>query len=134
MNADWNKAINAAKRDPSFAGTYVAEHVLWIGFTRDAEAKLTATTVQPDIRAYTARHSVANLEKAFRSTVELLDIARFGPTSANIDYRRSAVTIGTAYSLQDSGGPTPKCSALAVLPTTAPGTDVELIDGRDCKK
>jgi hypothetical protein len=64
----------------------------------------------------------------------LLDVSRFGATSANIDFRQNAVTVGTAYSLQDSGGPTLKCSALVPLPRTAPGTAVALIDVRDCKK
>lgn len=134
VNVAWNNAIAAAKVDPTYAGTYVADNVLWLGFTRDAAAKLAAITTQPDIRAFTARHSAAELDKAFRSTVSLLEASRFGVTSANIDFKRNAVTVGTSYSLRDSGGPTPNCLSLTPLPETAPGSMVELVDIRDCKK
>ena len=134
VNSVWNDAITAAKRDPAYAGSYVANKMLWIGFTREADAKLSAIANQPDIRAYTAQHSAIELDRAFKSTVDLFSISKFGATSANIDYRLSAVMIGTAYSLQDSGGPTPKCSALQGIPATAPETKVKLIDVRDCKK
>jgi hypothetical protein len=133
-NSFWDNAITAAKRDPAYAGSYVADKILWIGFTREAETKLSAIINHPDIRAYTARHSTIELDRAFKSTVYFLTISKFGATSANIDYRLSAVTVGTAYSLQDSGGPVPNCSALPAIPATAPETNVRLIDVRDCKK
>jgi hypothetical protein len=134
VNSVWNNAIAAARRDPAYAGSYVANKVLWIGFTRDEEAKLSSITNQPDIRAFKAQHSAIELDRAFKSTVELLSISKFGATSVNIDYRLSTVTVATAYSLQDSGGPTPKCSTLPAIPATAPETNVKLVDIRDCKK
>jgi hypothetical protein len=134
VNVAWNDVIGVAKLDPFYAGSFVSDRILWIGFTRDAPTKLAAITHQPNIRSYFARHSAVELEKAFKSTVEILDVSRFGATSAYIDFRQNAITVGSAYSLQDNGGPTPKCSALAALPRTAPGTDVELIDVRDCQK
>ncbi len=134
VNSVWNDAITAAKRDPAYAGSYVANKILWIGFSREADEKLSAIANQPDIRAYTAQHSAIELDIAFKSTVDLLSISKFGATTVNIDYRLSAVMIGTAYSLQDSGGPIPKCSVLPAIPATAPETNVKLIDFRDCKK
>jgi hypothetical protein len=134
LNAAWNAALETAKRDPAYAGSYVTRKTLWIGFTYDAESKLAAIATQPDIRAYAAQHSAIELERAFKSTVEFLTVSRFGPTSVNIDYRRSAVTVGTAYSLQDSGDIIPKCPVLPAIPATAPETNVRLVDGRDCRK
>lgn len=134
VNVTWNAALVTAKRDPNYAGSYVVRKILWIGFTRDANSKLAAIANQPDIRAYTAHHSAIELELAFKPTVEFLTVSRFGPTSVNIDYRRSALTVGTAYSLQEGGGPIPKCSALPPIPPSAPGSTVRLIDLRDCNK
>ena len=134
VNAVWTDAISKAKRDPSYAGAYVANGILWLGFTSKAETKASTIANQPDVRGYTADHNEADLDKAFKATVDLLVISRYGPTSANIDYRLGIISISSAYSLQGSGGPIPKCSELPAIPATAPGTTVKLIDGRDCTK
>lgn len=134
VSSAWNAALANAKRDSAYAGSYVESGNLWIGFTHDADRKIAAVAKQSDIRSYTAQHSTVELERAFKSTVGLLEVSKFGATSVNIDYRLSAVTVSTAYTLQDSGGPIPKCSALPTIPETAPETKVMLIDVRDCKK
>jgi hypothetical protein len=131
---EFNRLIAIATQDPAFAGHYLESSVLFLGFTSEPEARVARLTQRPDVRAFQARFSLAELNAAFSSAADAFAKPRYGLLAISVSRRDNAVEVTTAYPL---GVPSPdpeRCSDLPQLPATAPGTSVPLVDRRDCRR
>lgn len=132
-DAALERTIVEAAAIPGHAGHYVEDGVLHIGFTPRGMAAAQHLAKAHTVRLFAAEHDMAELEAAFAWARRMLLPADYGPLTVEIDKRRNALAVGTAYELIDPS-PDVRCTALKPLPKEDPVHGVPILDRRDCTR
>jgi hypothetical protein len=128
----WAGITARAARQVGFAGTERTSDFLYIGYTNSPERRLAELTNRPDVRAFLAPRTLAELDAALTTATQML-VARAVPyVGLAKDYRRGAIVVTDVENTQKVGSF--YCDQLVPLPQRVEGTTVAMIDDRVCSK
>lgn len=128
----WAEVTTRAVQQPGYAGFERTPERLFIGYNSDPERKLAEITKRPDVGAFLAPRTLAEMKSALARAGDMLSKLNVPYVGLDIDYRAGAIfasDVGNAIKENSF-----YCDQLVALPSRVEGTNIPFVDRRQCDK
>ena len=99
----WADVIARASRQSDFAGADRTSDVLFVGYTKTPESNLTQITSRPDVRAFQALRTLAEMDTALAEANRFITSSAIPYVALAKDYRTGAIVITDVENAQKVG-------------------------------